>query len=90
METKDQYTPPNDESTWAVEILPFDGAVGKLGNFFLVDAQKLGINNVLDALEYIDSVEKVFPLLEMAHIELTDRTKAYEGQLKELRSKLST
>jgi len=80
-------TPPIDEATWAVEILPFEGVVGKLGNFFLVDARQLGIENVLDALEYLDSVEKVFPLLEMAHIELTDRTKAYEGQLIELRAK---
>jgi hypothetical protein len=38
-------------------------------------------------LDYLDKVEKVYPLLEMAHQDLVERVKKYEEDLIELRTK---
>jgi hypothetical protein len=70
-----------------LNFLPFNGEVGKLGNFFLVNCRDLGVQNILEALDYLDKVEKVYPLLEMAHQDLVERVKKYEEDLIELRTK---
>ena len=67
--------------------LPLFGETGKLGNFFLVNCRELGVRNIVEASDYLDMVEKVSPLLEMAHQDLLERVKKYEEYLNDLRSK---
>ncbi len=77
----------SNDKQMQLNFLPFNGEVGKLGNFFLVNCRDLGVQNILEALDYLDKVEKVYPLLEMAHQDLVERVKKYEEDLIELRTK---
>jgi hypothetical protein len=70
-------------------ILPLDGEVGKLGNFFVVNCRDIGVKNILEALDFLDMVERVSPLLEMAQEDLVERVEAYENQLLHLRSSIN-
>jgi glycosyltransferase involved in cell wall biosynthesis len=62
--------------------LPLFGEIGKLGNFFVVNCRDLGVQDILEASYYLDVVEKVSPLLEMAHQDLLERVEKYEGYLR--------
>jgi hypothetical protein len=70
-----------------LKYLPLFGEIGKLGNFFVVKCRDLGVQDILEASDYLDVVEKVSPLLEMAHQDLLERVEKYEGYLNDFRSK---
>jgi hypothetical protein len=81
---------PDMTHSTRVPILPLNGEVGKLGNFFVVNCRDIGVRDILEALDFLDMVERVYPLLKMAQDDLVERVEAYENQLLHLRSRIDT
>lgn len=65
------------------EFLPLNGQLGKLGRLYVLNAEEFGVRNVSDACKFVDKVEDVSGLLEMAQVELEGRTQQHQ-ELSEL------